>query len=135
MGKMDLKSIADCMIAAGYGRECVKIYQPNRKSVVDETLYYLGIEKLSSSHIQKMDWKLLEIKIKNWLTAVKIAVTTLFHDEKILCDYVFSASDNIRESCFSEITKDGALTLFLFPEMVAKYRRLSLEKMFRVLDV
>ncbi|XP_009601489.3 exocyst complex component EXO70H1-like [Nicotiana tomentosiformis] len=131
----DLKSIADCMIGAGYGRECVKIYKLNRKSVIDETLYYLGIEKLSSSQIQKMDWELLEIKIKNWLSAVKIAVTTLFHGERILCDYVFSASDNIRESCFSEIAKDGALTLFLFPEMVAKYKKLSLEKMFRVLDV
>ncbi|XP_070007857.1 exocyst complex component EXO70H1-like [Nicotiana sylvestris] len=120
MGKMDLKFVADCMIAAGYAKECVKIYKLNRKSVVDETLYYLGIEKLSSSHIEKMDWQLLEIKSKNWLSAVKIAVTTLFHDEKILCDYVFSASNNIRESCFSEITKDGALALFLFPEMVGE---------------
>ncbi|CAN4101821.1 unnamed protein product [Withania somnifera] len=132
----DLKAIADCMIGAGYGRECVKIYMLNRKAVIDETLYYLGIEKLNSSQVQKMDWKLLEIKIKNWLSSVKIAVHDLFRGERVLCDYVFSSSDNIRESCFSEIAKEGALTLFLFPEMVTKFKKkLSMEKMFRVLDL
>ncbi|XP_055831385.1 exocyst complex component EXO70H1-like [Solanum dulcamara] len=132
----DLKSIADCMIGAGYGKECVKLYKMNRKSVIDETLYYLGIEKLSSSQIQKMDWELIEMKIKNWLSSVKIAVNALFRGERILCDYVFSSSENIRESCFSEIANDGGLTLFVFPEMVMKHKKkLSPEKMFRVLDV
>ncbi|XP_016513248.1 exocyst complex component EXO70H1 [Nicotiana tabacum] len=131
----DLKAIADCMIGAGYGAECVKIYKLNRKSVVDETLYYLGVEKLTLSQVQKMDWSLLEQKTKNWLSAVKIAVSTLFQGEKILCDHVFSASDSIRETCFSEIAKESALTLFAFPEMVAKYKKLSLEKMFSVLDL
>ncbi|PHT44707.1 hypothetical protein CQW23_13865 [Capsicum baccatum] len=133
----DLKSIADCMINAGYGKECVKIYKLNRKSVIDETLYNLEIGKLSSLQVQKMDWELLEIKITNWLSSVKVAINALFCGEKILCDYVFSSSDNIRESCFSEIAKDGALSLFLFPEMMMKYKKklLSLEKMFRILDL
>ncbi|KAH0777384.1 hypothetical protein KY290_008795 [Solanum tuberosum] len=131
----NLKAIADCMIGAGYGKECVKIYNLNRKSVIDETLYYLGVEKLTSSQIQKMDWEVLEKKTKNWLGAVKIAVSTLFHGEKILCDHVFSASDAIRETCFSEIARESAITLFAFPEMVAKYKKLSLEKMFTVLDL
>ncbi|KAH0715813.1 hypothetical protein KY284_008718 [Solanum tuberosum] len=131
----NLKAIADCMIGAGYGKECVKIYNLNRKSVIDETLYYLGVEKLTSSQIQKMDWEMLEKKTKNWLGSVKIAVSTLFHGEKILCDHVFSASDAIRETCFSEIARESAITLFAFPEMVAKYKKLSLEKMFTVLDL
>ncbi|XP_060170264.1 exocyst complex component EXO70H1-like [Lycium barbarum] len=131
----NLKAIADCMIGAGYGKECVKIYNLNRKSVIDETLYYLGVEKLTTSQIQKMDWDVLEKKIKNWLSAVKIAVSTLFHGEKILCDHVFSASDAIRESCFSEIVKESALNLFSFPEMVAQYKKLTLEKMFTILDL
>ncbi|MCD7460840.1 hypothetical protein HAX54_044572 [Datura stramonium] len=131
----NLKAIADCMIGAGYGKECVKIYNLNRQSVIDETLYYLGVEKLTSSQIQKMDWEILEKKTKNWLGAVKIAVSTLFHGEKILCDHVFSASDAIRETCFSEIARESALTLFAFPEMVAKHKKLSLEKMFTVLDL
>ncbi|PHT46801.1 hypothetical protein CQW23_15959 [Capsicum baccatum] len=131
----DLKAIADCMIEAGYGKECAKIYELNRKSVIDETLYYLGIESFCISTVQKMDWKVLEKKIKIWLNAVKVAVSTLFHGERILCDQVFSLSDNIRESCFTEIAKDSAVTLFTFPEMVAKYKKLSLEKMFRILDM
>ncbi|XP_055834426.1 exocyst complex component EXO70H1-like [Solanum dulcamara] len=131
----NLKAIADCMIGAGYGKECVKIYNLNRKSVIDETLYYLGVEKLTSSQIQKMDWEVLEKKTKNWLGSVKIAVSTLFHGEKILCDHVFSASEAIRETCFSEIARESALTLFAFPELVAKYKKLSLEKMFTVLDL
>lgn len=132
---VDLKAIADCMIEAGYGKECAKIYELNRKSVIDETLYYLGIENFHSSTVQKMDWKDLEKKIKIWLNAVKVAVSTLFYGERILCDKVFSISDSIRESCFTEIAKDSALRLFTFPEMVAKYKKLSLEKMFRILDL
>ncbi|CAN4100921.1 unnamed protein product [Withania somnifera] len=132
---VDLKAIADCMIEAGYGKECAKIYQLSRKSVIDETLYHLGVENFCSSTVQKMDWNVLEKKIKIWLNAVKVAVSTLFYGERILCDQVFSVSDNIRESCFMEIAKDSALTLFTFPEMVAKYKKLSLEKMFRILDL
>ncbi|MCD7455174.1 hypothetical protein HAX54_027250 [Datura stramonium] len=132
---VDLKAIADCMIEAGYGKDCAKIYELNRKSVIDETLYHLGIENFCSSTVQKMDWEVLEKKIKIWLSAVKVAVSTLFYGERILCDQVFSISDNIRESCFTEIAKNSALTLFTFPEMVAKYKKLSLEKMFRILDL
>ncbi|KAK4376001.1 hypothetical protein RND71_006678 [Anisodus tanguticus] len=132
---VDLKAIADCMIEVGYGNECAKIYKLNRKSVIDETLYYLGVENICSSTVQKMEWEALEKKIKIWLSAVKVAVSTLFYGERILCDQVFSISDNIRESCFSDIVKESASSLFTFPEMVAKYKKLSLEKMFRILDM
>ncbi|XP_037497356.1 exocyst complex component EXO70H1 isoform X2 [Jatropha curcas] len=134
MAMADLKAIADCMISSGYGRECVKIYKIVRKSIVDETLYHLGVEGLNFSQIQKMDWEVLEIKIKSWLYAVKVAVKTLFNGERILCDHVFSASGSMRESCFAEITKEGALGLFGFPENVAKCKK-SPEKMFRTLDL
>ncbi|KAK7859352.1 exocyst complex component exo70h1 [Quercus suber] len=113
----DLKAIADCMISSGYGRECVKIYKIIRKSIVDESLYHLGVERqISLSHLQKMDWEMVELKIKTWLNAVKVAVKTLFYGERILCDHVFSASDSIRESCFSEISKEAAISLFGFPK-------------------
>ncbi|KAL5581095.1 hypothetical protein UlMin_013537 [Ulmus minor] len=131
----DLKSIADCMISAGYGKECVKIYKIIRKSIVDEGLYRLGFEKMSLSQVQKMDWEVLELRIKNWLNAMKVAVKTLFYGERILCDHVFSASLSITESCFAEITREGAMALFGFPEMVGKFKKLSPEKMFRILDL
>lgn len=130
----DLKAIADCMTSVGYGKECAKIYKTIRKSIVDEGLYHLGVEKTSLSQIQKMDWDVLEYKIKNWVSAVKVAVKTLFYGERILCDHVFSASESIRESCYSEITGEGATWLFSFPEFVAKCKK-SPEKMFRTLDL
>ncbi|XP_043698968.1 exocyst complex component EXO70H1-like [Telopea speciosissima] len=131
----DLRSIAECMISSGYGKECIKIYKIMRKSIVDEALYKLGVERLSSSKIQKMDWEVLELKIKSWLNAVKIAVKSLFSGERIVCDHVFSTSDSTRESCFSDITNEGAIHLLRFPESVAKiHKGKSPEKMFRILD-
>ncbi|KAK7404627.1 hypothetical protein VNO78_05582 [Psophocarpus tetragonolobus] len=132
----DLKAIAECMISTGYGKECVKVYILIRKSIVDEALYHLGFDKFTFSQVQKLDWQVLELKIKTWLKAVKVAVPTLFHGERILCDHVFGADSGkrIAESCFAEITKDGAVSLFGFPEMVAKCKK-SPEKMFRTLDL
>ncbi|RZC76177.1 hypothetical protein C5167_000257 [Papaver somniferum] len=129
----DLKMISNCMISAGYGKEIVSIYKIIRKSIVDEGLYKLGVERLTAAQINKMDWELLDFKIKTWVYAVQIAVRTLFHGERILCDYVLT-SEMSRESCFTAITKDSALELFQFPELVAKGKK-SPEKMFRILDL
>ncbi|PSR98237.1 Exocyst complex component EXO70A1 like [Actinidia chinensis var. chinensis] len=131
----DLRSIAECMISSGYGKECVTIYKIIRKSIVDEGIYKLGVEKFSSSQIQKMDWDALELKINNWLKSVKIAVKTLFNGERILCDQVFAASESIKESCFTEISREGAQILFGFPEIVARSDKKSPEKIFRTLDM
>ncbi|KAJ6900489.1 hypothetical protein NC652_026562 [Populus alba x Populus x berolinensis] len=133
LGSEDLKSIADCMISSGYSMECIKIYKLIRKSIVDEGLYLLGIEEFRPSQILKMNWEALEHQIKNWLNAVKIAAKTLFIGEKALCDHVFSASQTIRESCFSEITI-GGLNLFRFPELVAKCKKMP-ERIFPLLEL
>ncbi|XP_009363140.2 uncharacterized protein LOC103953130 [Pyrus x bretschneideri] len=45
----DLKSIVDCMIAFEYGKECVRIYNIIRKSIFNESLYLIGIEKMTLS--------------------------------------------------------------------------------------
>ncbi|KAI3966281.1 hypothetical protein MKX01_027449 [Papaver californicum] len=129
----DLKMISDCMISSGYGKEIVRIYKIIRKSIVDEGLYKLGVERLTPTQINKMDWETLDFKIKNWVYAVKVAVRTLFLGERILCDYVFT-SETSRQPCFTAITKDSALELFQFPELVAKGKK-SPEKMFRILDL
>ncbi|KAG6580570.1 Exocyst complex component EXO70H1, partial [Cucurbita argyrosperma subsp. sororia] len=130
----DLRTIAECMISSGYAKECVNMYKVIRKSIIDEGVYRLGLEKLSPSRINKMDWEVLDLKIKNWLDAIKLAIRTLFVGERILCDNVFSSSESIRESCFADISREGALLLFGFPELVAKSKK-SPEKMFRVLDM
>ncbi|GMY08655.1 exocyst complex component EXO70H1-like [Fagus crenata] len=130
----DLKSIAECMISLGYGKECVKIYKIIRKSIVEEGLYHLGIEKFRSSQIHKMNREDLEHIIKKWINVTKIAVKTLFSGERVLCDHVFSASEKIRESCFSGITKEGAFSLFRFPELITKSKH-SQEKVFQLLEL
>ncbi|KAK8550984.1 hypothetical protein V6N12_039659 [Hibiscus sabdariffa] len=130
-----LSAISEVMIKAGYAKECIKVYKTIRKSFVHETLYSLGVDRtLNLQKIQKMDWEVLEIKIKNWLHAVKTAVKTLFPWERILCDQVFSIAPAMGDHCFTEISKEGALTLFEFPENVAKCKKTP-EKMFRFLDL
>ncbi|KAI4340721.1 hypothetical protein MLD38_025531 [Melastoma candidum] len=39
----DLRAIVECMIGAGYGKECVKVYKLVRKSIVQEALYNAGV--------------------------------------------------------------------------------------------
>ncbi|KAJ4872561.1 exocyst subunit exo70 family protein H7 [Raphanus sativus] len=131
----DLKMIADCMISSGYAKECVKVYKTVRRSIVDETLHGLAVERFTLHQIQKMDWDTLESKIRSWLPAVKLAVRSLFFGERLLADHVFSSSVNIAESSFTDITLEGALTLFTFPENAAKIKKLTPEKMFRFLDM
>ncbi|GAB2274302.1 hypothetical protein Dimus_009068 [Dionaea muscipula] len=138
----DLKMISDCMISSGYGEECVSVYKITRKSVVDEDLYHLGISRSgsssSSSSSRRMNWEAIELEIKRWLNAVGLAVKTTFNGERILCEHVFSAAPAIQESCFSEITRDGARALFDFPNEIAGDKNLwkkSPERIFRVLDL
>ena len=131
----DLRSIADCMISCGYGKECVKIYTTIRRSIVDEGIYKLGFDRLSPSEIQKLDWNVLEMMIQNWLAASKVAIRTLIAGERALCDHVFASSDAIRESCFAEISRDPAIFFLRFPELVALKSKKSPEKVFRMLDM
>ncbi|XP_021910404.1 exocyst complex component EXO70H1 [Carica papaya] len=130
----DLKAVAECMISCGYGKECIRIYKLIRKSIIDEGLYLLGMERIKNSHIQKMDGEALEHVTKKWLNAIKIAVKTLLNGEKMLCDYVFSASKTIRESCFYEISKEKTITLFRFPEIISKKKKLP-GRIFRLMEL
>ncbi|QCE07022.1 exocyst complex component 7 [Vigna unguiculata] len=130
-----LKSIADCMVSNGYGKECVNVYTTMRKSIVDEGVYRLSVEELSASKVNKMDWEVLELKIKGWLEAVKIAVRTLFAGERTLCDQVFGASQSIAEACFAEISRSGAAVLFGFPDLVVRTKKSPPEKIFRIIDM
>ncbi|KAM0953269.1 putative exocyst complex component Exo70, cullin repeat-like-containing domain superfamily [Dioscorea sansibarensis] len=130
----DLRAISEAMIAAGYGKEYVRIYKTRRRSIVDEGLYRLGFERLSSSQVQKLDWDILELKIKSWLHAIGPAIQTLFSGERALAEHVFSGSDSILESCFADITRDAATALLSFPDSIAKIKS-SPEKLFRILDL
>ncbi|KAE8656857.1 60S ribosomal protein L35-like [Hibiscus syriacus] len=131
----DLRAIAEVMIKSGYAKECIKVYKIIRKSFVDEALNSLGVDRtLNLQKIRKMDWEVLEIKIKNWTYAIKTAAKTLFSGERILSDKVFSIAPAMGDSCLTEISKEGAFALFEFPENVAKCKKTP-EKMFCFLDL
>ncbi|XP_057458707.1 exocyst complex component EXO70H1-like [Lotus japonicus] len=132
---MDLKAIAECMVSAGYSKECVRVYIMVRKPIVDEAMYLLGVERLSFSQFQKMEWEVIESRIKCWLSAVKLAFGTLFPGERNLCDYIFGSPERkVAESCLTETCRDAAACLFGFAENVAKCKKTP-EKMFRTLDL
>ncbi|RAL54831.1 hypothetical protein DM860_013527 [Cuscuta australis] len=132
----DLGQIGNCMVSSGYAKECVNIYKLVRKSVLDEELYRIGIRRYSSSsHIRKMGSSVLEDQIKNWLSAVKIAVRSLFNGERLLCDHVFSTSEIMRETCFTHIAKEGAINLLKFPELVATKSKRSPKHVFLLMDM
>ncbi|KAG6490798.1 exocyst complex component EXO70H1-like [Zingiber officinale] len=129
----DLGAVAQTMISAGYGKECVNIYKMMRKSFVEESIYRLGFDR-TKAHVQKLDSTALESKIRSWLAVFPVVFKTLFSGERFLCDHVFAGSDSIRESCFADITADIAARLLAFPESVARSKR-SPEKLFRLLDL
>ncbi|XAR49873.1 hypothetical protein NMG60_11004042 [Bertholletia excelsa] len=131
----DLRSIAERMISAGYLRECVQVYGSGRKSAVDASFRQLGIEKLSVGDIQRMEWEVLETKIRRWIRAAKVCVRILFASEKKLCEQIFEGLGTATDdACFMETVKGPAVQLFNFAEAISISRR-SPEKMFKILDL
>ncbi|WOL06903.1 hypothetical protein Cni_G15638 [Canna indica] len=130
----DLQAIADTMVFAGYGKECIRTYRILRRSIVDEGLYRLGFERLSPAQIQKLEWPVLELKVRSWLGACRVAVRTLFHGERVLTDHVFAGSASVREAVFAHIAGEVAVQFLAFAESMARSKR-SPEKLFRLLDM
>lgn len=130
----DLHSIAARMVSAGYSRECIQVYGTIRKSMVDESLHRLGVEKLSIGDVQRLDWEILEGKIKKWIKAAKVCIRILFSSEKKLCEQIFEGLSPVGETCFGELAKSATMQLFNFSEAIAISRR-SPEKLFKILDL
>ncbi|XP_022857117.1 exocyst complex component EXO70A1-like [Olea europaea var. sylvestris] len=131
---IDLRQIADRMIRSGYEKECCQVYCTVRRDVLDECMVILGVEKLSIEEVQRVEWRLLDDKIKKWIQAVKVIARSLLPSEKDLCEQIFTGSDLIKEVCFLETAKACVMQLLNFGEAVAIGRRSS-EKLFRILDM
>ncbi|KAJ8471747.1 hypothetical protein OPV22_026090 [Ensete ventricosum] len=130
----DLRSIAERMIAAGYGRECVQVYAGARKAAVDVCLRQLGVEKHSIGEVQRLEWDTLEAKIRRWIRAAKICVRIVFSSERRLCERVFDGLGITDDAPFTETVKGAAIQLFGFAEAISIGRR-SPEKLFKILDL
>ena len=90
---------------------------------LDEWLVILGIEKLSISEIQKLEWNLQDEKAKKWIRTMRIIVSGLG-----------TTTDETKEICFNETVKGCVMQLLNFGKAVAIGRR-SPEKLFRILDM
>nr|AGV75881.1 exocyst 70 [Nicotiana benthamiana] len=131
----DLRCIAERMISAGYLRECIQVYGSVRKSAVDSSFRKLGIEKQSIGDIQRLEWEILETKIRRWIRAAKVCVRILFASEKKLCEQIFEGLGTATDdACFAETIKGPAIQLFNFAEAISISRR-SPEKLFKILDL
>ncbi|KAF8089058.1 hypothetical protein N665_0519s0015 [Sinapis alba] len=128
----DLRSIVHRMIGAGYSRECLQVYGNVRKSAMEAIFKQLGIVKLGIGDVQRLDWEVVEVKIRRWIRAAKVCVRVVFSSEKRLCEQIFDGE--MEETCFMEIVKSSALQLFTFPEAISISRR-SPEKLFKILDL
>ncbi|XP_017697330.2 exocyst complex component EXO70B1-like [Phoenix dactylifera] len=133
----DLRSIAERMIAAGYGRECVQVYSSARKAAVDLCFRQLGVEKLSIGDVQRLGWDALEAKIRRWIRAARACVRIVFASERRLCECVFDDLGGVPggdDAPFTEAVKGAAIQLFGFAEAISISRR-SPEKLFKILDL
>ncbi|KAH6555148.1 hypothetical protein KP509_1Z278300 [Ceratopteris richardii] len=114
----DLNKIAQRIVRAGYGRECIQVYVSMRKSVLEQSLA----------------WEGLEVKIKNWIQALKVAAKVVFPTKKKLCDNVFVGLNPQRENSFPELASSALMQFLAFGKVVAGVRHTP-EKLFKILDM
>ncbi|KAJ3678271.1 hypothetical protein LUZ60_002074 [Juncus effusus] len=130
----DLKDIADRMIRAGYGPELCQAYGDSRREALAECLNALGVDKMSIEEVQKVDWAILDSKMKKWIQALKIVIRGMLFEEKDVCETVFGLSERIKEECFAEAAKGCVLQLLNFGDAIAIGKRTA-EKLFRIVGM
>ncbi|KAL1816467.1 hypothetical protein DCAR_0520867 [Daucus carota subsp. sativus] len=130
----DLHEIAKRMVIAGYGKECSYAYSSYRREFLDESVSRLGLQKLSTDEVQKMQWADLEEEIERWIKAANVAVRILFPSERRLCDRVFYGFSNASDLSYMEVCRGGMTQLLQFADAVAIGSRAP-ERLYKVLDV
>ena len=128
----DLGEIAKRMVAAGFGKECARVYGNCRREFLEESFLRLGFRNLSASEIQKMPWQDLEDEIERWINASNVSLRILFPSERRLCDRVFSG--DFADLAFTESCRGSVIQLLSFADAVAIHNR-SPEQLFRILHV
>ncbi|KAJ3697925.1 hypothetical protein LUZ61_001630 [Rhynchospora tenuis] len=134
----DVRLIAETMLATGYGGECVSMYQSMRQSNLKSQMVRLGFDQYSNQPkiIKKHRWEVLDRHIKSWTDIAPVVIQSFCSEEHRLCYEIFAASpESVRNSIFSTITCDMALSFLTFPETVTVYLKPSPEKLFRLLDM
>ncbi|KAF8749345.1 hypothetical protein HU200_012675 [Digitaria exilis] len=133
-----IRAVADAMMAAGYGKECVSTFKSRRRAALAAELQSLlgGLSPSSAGdQFHKLSWDQLEDAgvIPTWVAAAPVAFDSLFAAEKDLCDAVFEAP--VAEAVFAAVAADQAASLVGVAEAAVARARRAPERLFRVLDV
>ncbi|TVU35999.1 hypothetical protein EJB05_17908, partial [Eragrostis curvula] len=129
-----LRDIADVMLRAGYAPELCQVYGEVRRDTLMECLAVLGVDKMSLEEVQRVEWAILDGKMKKWIQALKIVVRGLLAEERRICSQILAADANAEEECFTEAAKGCVLQLLNFGDAIAIGKRSS-EKLFRILGM
>jgi len=144
-GASSIRAVAEAMMAAGYGKECISTFKSHRRTALATKLQRLlgfsppaasGCSNSNSSLFHKITWEQIDGKIiPPWIATATVAFTSLFTGEKDLCDTVFARDAAVREAVFAAIANDQATSLLGIADAAVARARRTPERLFRVLDV
>ncbi|KAL5229170.1 hypothetical protein ABZP36_017435 [Zizania latifolia] len=129
-----LRDIADVMLRAGYAPELCQVYGEVRRDTLMECLVVLGVDKMSLEEVQRVEWGVLDGKMKKWIQTLKVVIRGLLAEERRICGQIFAADAEAEDDCFTEAAKGCVLQLLNFGDAIAIGRRSS-EKLFRILGM
>ncbi|CAO2184407.1 unnamed protein product [Urochloa humidicola] len=130
-----VRGVADRMLRAGYGPELAQVYVSARRDALAESVALLGVEAVSIEEVIKMEWSVLDQRMRRWSHAVRAVVGTLLAGERRLCDEVFGESDeDLGHECFADVARGCVLQLLGFADAVAVSARAT-EKLYRTLGM
>ncbi|KAF3336484.1 exocyst complex component EXO70A1-like protein [Carex littledalei] len=115
-----------------------------RANALQQSLYGLGVQKIGTDELQKMQWESIQAKFPTWIDLMRIInyckfanfifVKLLFAGRK-LCDEVLQRIEKpFLDRCFVEATSSSLATLLSFGEAVVKIKKTP-DKLYMLLDV
>ncbi|XP_047069149.1 exocyst complex component EXO70H1-like [Lolium rigidum] len=133
-----LRAVAEAMLAAGYGKECVAVFKEHRRASVAAALQRLHGFSPSQQLpiINKLGWEQIDARIQSWLTGARAAFASVFAGERDLCDRVFAGENaSVGDAVFSAVVEDQAMSILAFAEAAVAKAKRAPERLFRMLDV
>ncbi|BAS84895.1 exocyst complex component EXO70C2 [Oryza sativa Japonica Group] len=128
--------VADAMMAAGYGMECVSTFNSHRRAEFAAAVRrLLGFAPSQHAHFHKLTWEDVDGKVQSWHTAAGFAFNFAFSRERVLCHRVFAADAALADKVFAGIASDHAADLLAVAEAAVMRARRAPERLFHVLDV
>nr|XP_025877502.1 exocyst complex component EXO70H1 [Oryza sativa Japonica Group] len=119
-----IRLVAEAMVAAGYGMECVTTFMSHRRAeFAGAVRRLLGYAPSQHARFRKLAWDDVDGKVRSWHTAAGFAFNFAFSGERVLCHRVFAAADaGVADRVFEGIASDHAADLLavaeIFPAIV-----------------